>query len=64
MEGVTKFKFGDRCQVISSEYCCAPLGTVGTIVRLGDSRHLVRWDSNPSMLFGVHVCDIKRSSHD
>ena len=54
------FKFGDRVKVVSPNYACANLGDEGRIVDNGYQasnnlyRYLVRWDTAPDMLWGVH----------
>jgi hypothetical protein len=59
-------KYNDRVVVTVETYCCADVGEIGTIVDEGylvDNnlyRYLVRWDNNPTMLYGVHSCDIKQ----
>ena len=53
------FKIFDRVKVISSEYCCANLGDIGTLLDDGPYRFLVRWEANPTMLWGVHSSDIE-----
>jgi hypothetical protein len=59
-------KFGDRVRVISTAYACANLGDEGKIVDNGYPtpnnlyRYLVRWDSSPNMLWGVHSDSIER----
>jgi hypothetical protein len=59
-------KFYDRVRVISPEYSCASLGDTGTIVDHGSPtynglvRYLVRWDSSPDMLWGVHSDSIEK----
>jgi len=63
--GPEMIKFGDRVRVTSPTYCCANLGEQGMIVDNGHptqnglQRYLVRWDSNPSMIFGVYSDSIK-----
>lgn len=58
--------FGDRVRVTSTTYSCANLGDTGTIVDSGYPtpnnlhRYLVRWDSTPTMLWGVHSDSIER----
>lgn len=59
-------KFYDRVKVTSSNYACACPGDTGTIVdhgyptNYGLVRYLVRWDSSPDMLWGVHSDCIER----
>lgn len=59
-------KYGDRVKVISPRYPCAKLGEQGKIVDNGSPapgnlyRYLVRWDSTPNMLWGVHSDSIER----
>lgn len=53
-------KFADVVIVTSPLYCCAEVGDLGKIVDDGyltDNdiyRYCVRWDSNPTMVYGVH----------
>ena len=63
-------KFNDRVKVTNPKYCCEELGALGTIVDNGHDaslslgkRFLVRWDSNPTMLWGVHEKDIELVEH-
>ena len=59
-------KFGDRVRVTDPTYACANLGDTGKIVDNGCAtsgninRYLVRWDSSPNMLWGVHSYSIER----
>ena len=59
-------QFGDRVKVINPNYACAKSGDTGTIVDHGYPtyeniiRYLVRWDSSPDMLWGVHSDCIER----
>ena len=60
------FNYGDRVRVISTTYACANFGEQGKIVDNGYRtpgnlyRYLVRWDSTPDMLWGVHSDSIER----
>lgn len=53
--------YGTKIVLTSSDYPAAKLGDTGTVVQdgyfdsiVGHYRYLVRWDSSPSMLFGVY----------
>lgn len=58
---IETFQFGDRVRVTSNSYACANQGDTGQIVDNGENgRYLVRWDYHPTILFGVHSCDIEK----
>lgn len=61
-----KFKYKDKIIVTEPKYAyIAEVGTIGEIIndgyvtQFGDERYLVRWESNPTMLFGVHASSIE-----
>lgn len=65
------FKYKDKVVVTKPEYgYIAEVGTIGEIVdggyvtQHGDERYLVRWESMPTILFGVHDCHIKKVDKD
>ena len=62
-----KFKFRDKVVVTDPGYgYIAEVGTIGEIKddgyvdQYGDERYLVRWESTPTMLWGVHDFSIKK----
>lgn len=59
MESIIKsstkeLKIGDRVTVVDPDYCCADVGTIGTIVDIYNTRngilgYRIRWDGSSSL---------------